>query len=103
MIELSDTVKKEYKLLEEHIVNTFRGSQTFTFEGVIYNIETVDKPTTTGGGECKTDCYVLGRNGNRTKELKISIKLLGKNEFQGNKLTPQTAESYFGVDWGRNR
>lgn len=91
--------KKEYKLLEEHILDVFSNSSTFTFQGITYNIETVGKPTSSGGGEPKTDCYVFGRNGNYTKELKISIKLLGKNEFQGNKLTPITAESYFGVDW----
>ncbi|MCM2535155.1 hypothetical protein NDK43_25935 [Neobacillus pocheonensis] len=89
----------EYRLLEDHIKNTFLNERTFTLDGVTYDIIEVDKPSTPGGGECKTDCYVLGRNGFQEKELKISIKLQDVNEFQGNKLKPDTTESYFGVDW----
>ncbi|MCM2535154.1 hypothetical protein NDK43_25930 [Neobacillus pocheonensis] len=99
MVKANVTVQKEYKLLEYHILNIFKSSTTFTFDGINYHIEEVDKPKSPGGGEPKTDCYVLGRNGSREKELKISIKLLGKNEFQGNKLRPVTAESYFGEEW----
>jgi hypothetical protein len=95
---MSASVKKEYQVLEEHILNTFNEAPSFTFNGNKYDIVKAAKPRPSRG-ECKTDCYVLGRNGSQEKELKISIKLSGKNEFQGNKLTPETAESYFGLDW----
>ncbi|WP_223260235.1 DNA cytosine methyltransferase [Priestia megaterium] len=95
---MSSVIQKEYALLENHIKRIFETQGSFHWEGKRFHVREVDKPRPRSG-ECKTDCYVLGECEGKELELKISIKLKGKDEFQGNKLQPTTAESYFGVDW----
>jgi len=94
--------KKEYLKLEQHVIELFEREKFFTFNNTKYSIQKVGKPRpASGGGECKTDVYVLGYNSEKSKykTLKLSIKRKTNNEFQGNKFTPLGAESLLGKDW----
>ncbi len=92
--------KRNYVALELKVIRIFTKEKTFNYKGVQYDVVTVGKPRVQGsGGECKTDVYVLGKSGKDICELKISVKSRANNEFQGNKLTADVAELYFGANW----
>ena len=94
--------KKDYIKLEEKIIDIFRQEQQFNLAGNNYKIiqDKLGKPRPSkGGGETKTDVYILGIDdlGNE-KELKISVKL-PNYEFIENKITEERAEQIFGRQW----
>lgn len=95
--------KREYAILEEHIIDQFQPGSTFVDDGIEYaiiDLNDAGKPRPRGGdGECKTDVYVKGYSDSGEKEITLSVKRRDSNEFQANKLKPKTAESYFGIDW----
>lgn len=93
-------VKKDYGILEQHIIDLFAEEGSFNFAGTIYQVVEAGKPRPIPGhGECKTDVYILGRDSfGNTKELKISVKSL-TSVFQGNKFQPHHAEALLGEDW----
>jgi len=93
--------KKYYGKLEEHIINTFQNERIFAYQGKLYELLVAGKPRPQGGGECKTDVYVAAKqqHTDRILEWKISVKSEESQEFQGNKLTSDDAEAYFGEDW----
>lgn len=90
-----------YSILEKHIINLFKIEDEYFFKEKLYKVKIVGKPRPNqGGGECKTDIYVLGENDvGEENELKISVKSKLTNEFQANKLTPKIAEDLFGLEW----
>ena len=94
--------KKDYGKLEEHIIQTFQNQRIFTYQGKLYDLLVAGKPRPQGsGGECKTDVYVSAkhRDTDEVMEFKISVKSEETQEFQGNKLTKDDAEAYFGEGW----
>ena len=94
--------KKDYGKLEEHIIQTFQNQRIFTYQGKLYDLLVAGKPRPQGsGGECKTDVYISAkhRDTNDVMEFKISVKSEETQEFQGNKLTKDDAEAYFGEGW----
>lgn len=92
-------VKKDYGLLEQHIISLFNQEKRFVFEGKEYTVVIADKPRPSSG-ECKTDVYVLAIDNCKNKiELKISAKLKSSNEFQENKVNAARAEAYLGENW----
>lgn len=94
--------KKEYGKLEEHIIQIFQNQRIFAYQGKMYDLLVAGKPRPQGsGGECKTDVYVAARQQETecVVEFKISVKSEETQEFQGNKLTSDDAEAYFGEGW----
>lgn len=94
--------KKDYGRLEEHIIQTFQSQRIFTYHNKLYELLVAGKPRPQGsGGECKTDVYVAAKNQESEEviEFKISVKSEETQEFQGNKLTKDDAEAYFGEGW----
>lgn len=95
--------KKEYAMLEKHIIDQFQPGNTFTESEIEYEVidySDIGKPRpATGGGECKTDVYVKAHSESGEREITLSVKRKSSNEFQANKLKPETAEAYFGNDW----
>jgi hypothetical protein len=93
--------KKNYRKLEDRVINLFKKGTTFTWDGVQYKVLKSDKPQSQSKGEPKTDVFVEfeNNNTNEIKQLKISCKLEGTNEFQENKITAERAEQIFGKNW----
>lgn len=93
--------KKDYSELEAHIIQLFLQDPSFRFEGTPYRVLLAGKPRPRGHGECKTDVYVLLQDQNRglTREVKISVKTEGKQEFQENKITAERAAALWGPQW----
>lgn len=94
--------KKDYGKLEEHIIRTFQNQRIFTYQNKLYELLLAGKPRPQGsGGECKTDVYVAAKKQESEDivEFKISVKSEKTQEFQGNKLTKDDAEAYFGEGW----
>lgn len=95
-------MRRAYRNLEDHIVslfNNFTGS--IIWNNRSYNCVRACKPyPQRGGGECKTDVYVLLSNSHSQEnaEIKISIKK-DDAEFLANKLTAVVAEDLLGKDW----
>ncbi|MCM1127796.1 MAG: hypothetical protein NC429_15155 [Lachnospiraceae bacterium] len=93
---------KNYRRLEEHIIDIFASQRLFTYQGRLYEVLTADKPRPQGaGGECKTDVFVRVRERETSNlfDLKISVKSEGSQEFQQNKVSARTAEDFFGNGW----
>ena len=95
-------MRKAYRDLEDYIVDLFNN-----IDGVIHwNNKTYDRIAACkpypqrGGGECKTDVYVLLNNiqEGTSDEIKISVKK-DDAEFLANKLKAPVAEDLFGSDW----
>ena len=95
-------MRKAYRDLEDYIVDLFNN-----IDGVIhwnnktYNRIAASKPyPQKGGGECKTDVYVLLNNIDEATvaEIKISVKK-DDAEFLANKLTAPVAEDLLGSNW----
>lgn len=94
--------KKNYGKLEEHVIQTFQNQRIFTYQEKLYELLVAGKPRPQGsGGECKTDVYVAAKQqeSDDVVEFKISVKSEETQEFQGNKLTRDDAEAYFGGGW----
>ena len=93
--------RREYGLLEDHIINTFRNDRVFLYHGKMCEAIEADKPRPQSmGGECKTDVFVRAKiqDTGEEFEIKISVKKTNK-EFMGNKLKQKDVESYIGPDW----
>lgn len=92
--------KKEYGLLEQHIINSFKNTRLFEYQKNFYEVIFAGKPRPQGGGECKTDVFVRAREkaSDVIRDFKISVKNTNK-EFLGNKLKAEDLESYFGPGW----
>lgn len=93
--------RREYGLLEDHIINTFRNDRVFLYHGKMCEAIEADKPRPQSmGGECKTDVFVRAKiqDTGEEFEIKISVKKTNK-EFMGNKLKQKDDESYIGPDW----
>lgn len=94
--------RRNYRELEDHIVNIFQQQRLFTYQQKLYEVVKTGKPTPQGNnGECKTDVFVRARevNADGQIDLKISVKSESSQEFQQNKVSAQTAEDFFGSDW----
>lgn len=99
--------KKNYRKLEEHVINVFNSQKMserlFLYQQKWYKVLLAGKPRPQGNknGECKTDVFVRAEEQKSSKliDLKISVKTESKQEFQQNKITAQTAEDIFGIDW----
>jgi hypothetical protein len=93
--------RRNYGLLEDHIINTFRNDRLFTYYERICEVIEAGKPRPQSvGGECKTDVFVRARMQDTGEEfdLKISVKNTNR-EFMGNKLKKEDVEAYLGPDW----
>ena len=52
--------RREYGLLEDHIINTFRNDRVFLYHGKMCEAIEADKPRPQSmGGECKRYCKIL--------------------------------------------
>lgn len=95
-------LKKGYSKLEQSIIDLFKKEKSFYFKEKKYNVDIVGKPRPScGGGEPKTDVYIKGINSNESIEIKISVKMKHKNEWQESKVTKERAEAIFGEDWSK--
>ena len=92
--------KKSYGKLEEHIRKIFEKDKCFRYREKIYKVMFAGKPRPQGGGECKTDVFVRGRevNTGEIEDIKLSVKKNNK-EFMGNKLKAKDLEAYIGPGW----
>jgi hypothetical protein len=83
---------------ERYIVNLFKTSGEFEFEGKKYKTKIVGKPRPERG-ECKTDIYILALDilTNQTREIKISVKQ-SDADFLENKMSYERAVEIFGDD-----
>lgn len=94
-------VVKTYNDYESHIVDLFNNCEKISWKGRSFNKVSACKPRAQGGGgEPKTDVYVLLENtlSSFTDTIKISVKQ-DNAEFLANKLTATVAEELFGCDW----
>lgn len=82
---------------EKHIQRLFEEAKTLQFEGKIWQVVKVAKPSCEQG-EPKTDIYVLLQNGDLQREIKISYKKPNA-DFLENKMSAERAELIFGKDW----
>lgn len=93
---------KNYRKLEDHVIDTFMAQRVFAYQENIYEVITAVKPHPQGGGgECKTDVFVRTKEQESSKivDFKLSIKSESTQEFQQNKVSAQTAENFFGQGW----
>lgn len=94
-----------YKKFEDKVLSYFKENEEFEYENKKFKVLISGKPKAlTRGGEPKTDVYILAEEVDvpeNKKEIKISCKLLNKNEFQENKITAERAEEIWGEDWSR--
>lgn len=95
-------MRKAYRELEDYIVDLFNSfDDLIHWNGKSYDRVAACKPyPQRGGGECKTDVYVLLNNiyEGTSAEIKISVKK-DDAEFLANKLTAPVAEDLLGQDW----
>lgn len=95
-------MRKAYRDLEDYIVDLFNNVDGVVhWNNKIYNRIVACKPyPQKGGGECKTDVYVLLNNIDEgtVAEIKISVKK-DDAEFLANKLTAPVAEDLLGSNW----
>lgn len=95
-------MRKAYRDLEDHIVDLFNNTDNVVhWNNKTYNRIVACKPyPQKGGGECKTDVYVLLNNIDEgtVAEIKISVKK-DDAEFLANKLTAPVAEDLLGSGW----
>jgi len=86
---------------EETARDLIQVGKAFSFQGIEYIAEICTKPKVEGGGgETKTDVYILAkRKDNENKEeIKISYKKPNYN-FVENKISPARAKSIHGENW----
>ena len=95
-------MRKAYRDLEDYIVDLFNNTDGVVhWNNKTYNRIVACKPyPQKGGGECKTDVYVLLNNIDEATvaEIKISVKK-DDAEFLANKLTAPVAEDLLGSNW----
>ena len=95
-------MRKAYRDLEDYIVDLFNNTDGVVhWDNKTYNRIAACKPyPQKGGGECKTDVYVLLNNIDEATvaEIKISVKK-DDAEFLANKLTAPVAEDLLGSNW----
>lgn len=94
-------VAKTYSSYELHIIDLFNNCENLIWNGKFFDRISACKPKAQGGGgEPKTDVYVLLENTQEgfKKIIKISVKQ-NNAEFLANKLTAPVAEELFGCDW----
>lgn len=95
-------VTMDYRALEDYIVELFNNiDKPIVWKGKYFNVTASCKPRPQrGGGECKTDVYVLLNNTEEgtSDEIKISVKK-DDAEFLANKLTASVAEDLLGSNW----
>ena len=87
---------------ERMIRDVINDAKSFSWDGFTYKIILSGKPTVEGGGgETKTDIYVLAkRNDDKTKEFKISYKK-SNYSFAENKIRKPRAEKIYGENWSK--
>ncbi|CDX64492.1 Putative uncharacterized protein [Leuconostoc citreum] len=93
--------RKAYGELEHKVISLFSTGTKFNWKNESYTVVLSDKPRAKRG-EPKTDVYILASKVTDSKqyiEFKISCKLLGKNEFQENKITAERAKQIWGENW----
>jgi len=82
---------------ERYIHSFFPEGKVLVIGDVPYEVAKSGKPTTSKG-EPKTDIYILLKNANDSKEIKISVKM-SNADFLENKTSAERAEQIFGADW----
>lgn len=88
----------QFSETERNIISIARTDNNFTYKGVLYTIDKVDKPSCSSG-EPKTDVYISVKdNDNNVKEFKISIKQ-SNADFLENKMSDERAKQLFGDNW----
>ncbi|TDM07719.1 hypothetical protein [Macrococcus lamae] len=95
-------MSKNYSVFETRVLSLFSLNTIFSYQNIEYKVIKSGKPRPyRGGGECKTDCYILleDTNSGLQKELKISCKIRSSNEFQENKISAGRAKEIFGPQW----
>ncbi|BES62835.1 hypothetical protein [Dysgonomonas capnocytophagoides] len=86
---------KRFSDTEKHIIELFSEAQSFTYEGIDYEIIESGKPRPSSG-ECKTDIYILAKDEKETeKEFKISVKQANA-DFLENKIKLERAIEILG-------
>ena len=92
---------KEFSEAEKNIRKIIADSEFFIFEGEKYAVDLVSKPIVKGGGgETKTDVYLVARNTKtqKTKEIKISFKKPNFS-FVENKIKAERAAELYDKNW----
>lgn len=82
---------------EKRIQHLFEQAHQVQFEGKMWQVVKVAKPTC-DKGEPKTDIYVLLQHNDVTQEIKISYKKTNA-DFLENKMSAERAKLIFGQDW----
>lgn len=92
-------LRPEHQSSEDGIVSTFFPGSRFQYGGKMYETVMAGKPRPTrGGGEPKTDIYVLAKDQDgKPLEFKISYKQ-SNADFIENKISPARFRSIFGDD-----
>lgn len=92
---------KTYSSYESHVIDLFNNCKEVNWKGIYFNKITACKPRAQGGGgEPKTDVYVLLESTQHSLKEKIKISVKQDNsEFLANKLTAPVAEDLLGCDW----
>mgnify|MGYP001180306978 CR=1 FL=1 len=91
---------KEFSESEKYIRKIITDSE-FIFEGEKYVADLVAKPIVEGGGgETKTDAYIVARNteSQKTREIKITFKKPNFS-FVENKIKAERAAKIYGKNW----
>ena len=96
---------KKFSEAEKNIRKIIADSEFFIFEGEKYTADLVSKPVVKGGGgETKTDVYLVARNTKtqKTREIKISFKKPNFS-FVENKIKSNRAEAIYksSGDWSK--
>ena len=92
---------KEFSEAEKNIRKIIADSEFFIFEGEKYTVDLVSKPVVKGGGgETKTDVYLVARNTKtqKTREIKISFKKPNFS-FVENKIKAERAVELYDKNW----
>lgn len=88
-------MSKQFSDTEKKLVEIFSEGTGFKFEGKVYFVELIGKPSP-AKGECKTDIYILANtHDGESKEFKISVKQ-GNADFLENKISLKRAIEIFG-------
>lgn len=88
---------KIFSQSENTVLSYFSIGEQVSFQGRSFFVEKAGKPTCSQG-EPKTDIYLLLRNENEQKEIKISYKK-SNADFLENKIRADRAELLFGEKW----
>jgi hypothetical protein len=87
--------------LEKKLIDLFKKGEKVTYNGEEMQVLFASKPITiTGGGEGKTDAYILLQKADGIEEIKISLKQTNA-DFIENKLSSNRASKVFGENWGQ--